>query len=128
MLTSGMDAPSPASAALRLRGIKILHTVVWALFAGAIVVTPLFAWRGDYVVAWGLVLLVLGEVLVLVLNGWRCPLTDVAAGFTDDRRDNFDIYLPEAIARHNKSIFGALYVLAILFTAARQLGWLGGHR
>jgi hypothetical protein len=53
---------------------------------------------------------------VLVVNGFRCPLTDVAARYTDDRRDNFDIYLPLLIARYNKQIFGTLFVAGILFT------------
>jgi hypothetical protein len=56
---------------------------------------------------------------VLILNRWRCPLTSVAARYTDDRRDNFDIYLPEWIARHNQLIFGTLYVAGIIFTLAR---------
>jgi len=57
------------------------------------------------------------EVLVLVFNRMRCPLTGVAARYTDDRRDNFDIYLPEWVARHNKTIFGTLYVAGIVVTA-----------
>ena len=56
------------------------------------------------------------EVLVLIANKWRCPLTGVAARYTDDRRDNFDIYLPEWLARHNKLIFGVLYVVGVLVT------------
>ena len=43
-----------------------------------------------------------------------CPLTSIAARYTDDRRANFDIYLPEWLARHNKAVFGALYVAGIL--------------
>jgi polyferredoxin len=58
-------------------------------------------------------------VLVLSLNGWRCPLTLVAARYTHDRRDNVDIYLPEWLARHNKLLFGALYLAGILFTLTR---------
>jgi hypothetical protein len=45
----------------------------------------------------GIVLLKCG---VLALNGDRCPLTDLAAGFTDDRAYNFDIYLPNWLARY----------------------------
>jgi hypothetical protein len=67
--------------------------------------------------AW-LVCIVLVEVFVLVFNGFRCPLTDVAARYTEDRRDNFDIYLPVWIARRNKSIFGILFVLGSLFAVA----------
>jgi polyferredoxin len=55
------------------------------------------------------------EVLVLVFNSWQCPLTAVASRYTTDRRDNFDIYLPEWLARHNKLIFGAMYVAGLLF-------------
>jgi len=60
-------------------------------------------------------------VLVLVVNRMTCPLTDVASRYTDDRRANFDIYLPEWLARHNKTIFGSLYVAAILLLVARWL-------
>jgi hypothetical protein len=31
------------------------------------------------------------EVLVIVANDWHCPLTPIAARYTDDRRPNFDI-------------------------------------
>jgi hypothetical protein len=55
----------------------------------------------------------------------RCPLTGVAARFTDDRRDNFDIYLPLWLARYNKPIFGWLFAAGLAFTLARWLGWLG---
>ena len=50
------------------------------------------------------------------------PLTSVAAQYTDDRRDNFDIYLPESLARHNRFIFGVLYVAGIFFTIVRWMG------
>lgn len=103
-----------STAALRL--VKGIHTLVWALFAGAIVALPVVAWRGRFDVALALVGLVLAEVLVLLVNGWRCPLTDVAARYTDDRLDNFDIYLPLWLARHNKTIFGALFVGGVLVT------------
>ena len=62
---------------------------------------------------------VLFEVAVLMLNQFRCPLTDVAARYTDDRRDNFDIYLPLWLARYNKTIFGLLYVAGVLYAFIR---------
>jgi hypothetical protein len=49
----------------------------------------------------------------------------VAARYTEDRRDNFDIYLPVWIARRNKSIFGTLFVLGSLFTLAQWVAWIG---
>jgi hypothetical protein len=59
---------------------------------------------------------------VLGLNRWSCPLTAVAARYTDDRRANFDIYLPVWLAKFNKQIFGPLYVAGVVYAAARYLG------
>lgn len=56
------------------------------------------------------------DVIVLVLNGWSCPLTGVAARFTDDRSPNFDIYLPVWLAKHNKTLFGSLFVAGCIYT------------
>jgi hypothetical protein len=47
---------------------------------------------------------------------WFSQNTDVAARYTDDRRDNFDIYLPLWLARYNKLIFGWLFAGILLFT------------
>lgn len=104
------------SAQISLRLIKALHTVVWAFFVGCIVALPVAAWRGRFDLALMFGGLVLVEVLVLAANGWRCPLTGIAARYTDDRADNFDIYLPLWLARHNKGVFGTLFVAGLLIT------------
>jgi hypothetical protein len=98
-----------------LLAVKIVHTIVWAFFVLCIAAIPVLAWRGEYVSATWFVGIVFVEVLVLVLNRWRCPLTPLAARFTEDRRANFDIFLPEWIARHNKTIFGALYFAGVVY-------------
>lgn len=64
---------------------------------------------------------VLGEVLVLVLNRMRCPLTGVAARYTSARADNFDIFLPLWLARYNKTIFGTLYAAGIVYALVEWL-------
>ena len=104
-----------------LVGIKLLHTVVWAFFAGCIVAIPVAGYLGKYLWAGILSGLVLIECVVILLNHWRCPLTDVAGRYTTDRADNFDIYLPNWLARHNKVIFGALFVVGELFVLGRWL-------
>ena len=104
------------AAALRL--VKILHTVVWAVLAGAIVAIPVLAWAGFWFSAAALIALVLVECIVLAINRMRCPLTDIAGRYTDDRRDNFDIYLPLWLAKYNKLIFGSLFAAGLLFTLA----------
>jgi hypothetical protein len=98
--------------------IRTVHTVIWAFFAGCIVAIPLAAWLGRHEAAAWLIAIVFVEVAVLLANRWRCPLTDVAARYTEDRRDNFDIYLPLWLARHNKEIFGGLYVAGVAYAVA----------
>jgi hypothetical protein len=107
------------SAARALRAIRLVHTVVWAFFAGCIFAIPICALTERTRMAGALVGVVFLECLVLAINRWRCPLTGVAAHYTQDRRDNFDIYLPEWLARHNKVIFGLLYIVGIVVTIAR---------
>ena len=118
-MASLADTPDRrASNPVALRAVKFAHTLIWALFAGCILVLPFVAWRRNFIAASVLIAVVFAEVFVLMVNRLRCPLTDVAARYTDDRRDNFDIYLPIAIARYNKQIFGTLFVAGILFTIA----------
>ena len=104
----------PAS---KLRAVKLVHTLVWAVFAGSIVAIPACTSAGNLKAAWGLIGFVFLEVVVLAGNRMRCPLTDVAGRYTTERRANFDIYLPLWLARRNKEVFGALYVAGIAHAA-----------
>ena len=113
---------TPATSALRI--IKVVHTVIWAFFASCVLAILIFAWHGEYAYAAMFIGIVFVEILVLVFNRWRCPLTPIAARYTADRRDNFDIYLPEWLARHNKLIFGVLYTAGLLYTLAAWWSWL----
>jgi hypothetical protein len=97
-----------------LRIVKSLHTLAWAVFAGAILAMPVLTALGCRRAACLLALLVLGECLLVAANRMRCPLTAVAARYTADRRANFDIYLPEWLARHNILLFGTLYAAGLL--------------
>jgi hypothetical protein len=100
-----------------LNAVKIIHTVVWVGGLCRVHSRDLaLRLAGRVLLSIGIVCV---ELLVLILNRWRCPLTSVAARYTGDRRANFDIYLPEWLARHTKLIFGTLYVSGIIFTLAR---------
>jgi len=94
-----------------LRVIKLLHTGIWVIMAGSIMILPFAARTHHFRFALFLTVLILVECGVLAVNRGRCPLTDWAAKYTDDRADNFDIYLPIWLARHNKTIFGSLFVI-----------------
>ena len=99
----------------RLWRIKFVHTVIWAVLAGAIVLIPVAVFFGARGLAVWLSGLVWIETIVLVIYGWRCPLTGIARRYTDSASDNFDIFLPAWIARNNKLIFGTLFALAELY-------------
>jgi hypothetical protein len=102
-----------------LLAVKVLHTVVWAFFVVTILGIWIAAGANRFRLAMGCIAIVLIEVLILLLNGWHCPLTPIAARYTSDRRPNFDIFLPQWLARYNKEIFGTLFVLGVLFALAR---------
>ncbi len=94
--------------------VKVVHTVVWVFLATCVLAIPVCARRGHLRAALVLTGIVLAETAVLVLNPVRCPLTDLAARYTTDRAANFDIYLPEWLARHNQQVFGSLFVVGEL--------------
>ena len=101
-----------------LTTIKLVHTLIWAVMAASILALPALALMRRFDWAAGLTALILLECGVLAANGGRCRLTDLAAKYTDERADNFDIYLPLWLARHNKVIFGTLFVLGLLVVLA----------
>jgi hypothetical protein len=93
-----------------LIAVKTIHTAVWAVLVACIVLAPLAAMFGRF--GWSIVLIsaVLVECGVLALNKGKCPLTNIAARYTTDRAENFDIFLPRGLARHNKTVFGGLFL------------------
>jgi len=94
-----------------LIAIKLIHTVVWALLAGCILALPITGLRRRFDWTAILTAIILVEYGVLALNAGKCPLTDWAARFTNERAANFDIYLPNWLAQHNKAVFGTLFVV-----------------
>ena len=97
-----------------LTAIKLLHTLIWAVLAGSIVVLPVAGVLRRFRWAAILTSLVLLECGVLAVNRGRCPLSNLAGQFTADRAANFDIYLPTWLAQNNKLIFGVLFIVGEL--------------
>ena len=104
-----------------LVGIKLAHTVVWLFFVGCIMAIPIAGATGRFFQAAVLSGLVWLECVILAANRGRCPLTNLAEPFADEQPDNFDIYLPLWLARHNKTVFGSLFVLGEFFVLWRWM-------
>lgn len=106
----------------KLVQIKSLHTLIWIFFASSIfyiVYTGLF--NRITILTWIAIGFVLLEALTLIIFKWYCPLTIIARKYSDSEKENFDIYLPNWIAKHNKTIFTIIFVIGVTLVAYRTL-------
>jgi hypothetical protein len=94
-----------------LIAVKLLHTLIWAFLAASILALPVAGVLRRFRLAVILTVIVLLECALLAANSARCLLSDLAARYTDERASNFDIWLPNWLASHNKAIFGTLFVV-----------------
>ncbi len=108
---------------LMLMLLKTIHTVIWAIMASANVTAFYLAFVGQFNIGFFVAVTLLGgEIIVILINSGRCPLTKVMAEYTDQRQANFDIYLPKWLAKNNIKGFAILMILEILIVLVRRLG------
>ncbi len=105
----------------KLIAIKIIHTLVW-IFFNVVIFYMLYAVLVNKIDRWlwigyGLVLL---EIVVLLCFKLYCPLTLLARRYSDSTRSNFDIYLPEWLARYNKQIYTGILIIILVLTIYRM--------
>jgi hypothetical protein len=95
--------------------IKVIHTVIWVFF-NVVLFYLLFLVINNKISkeAWFCIGIIMVECLVLVAFKGMCPLTLAARKYSDSDKDNFDIYLPNWLARHNKLIYSILFVIIII--------------
>lgn len=112
----------PMNTALKLFSVKLIHTVIWVLMVTAIVYV-LYCGLADATSGYsGIAIgLVVAEELVLLVFSGRCPLTILARNYSGSDRDNFDIFLPNWLARYNKVIFSTVYVVGLIVVGYRLL-------
>jgi len=106
----------------KLTIIKVVHTVVWVFFnvvifymLYAVIVNKLDTWLW---VGYGLFLL---EGITLLVFKRYCPLTVMARKYSNSSKDNFDIYLPNWLARYTKPIYTSILIIIMLITAYQLL-------
>ncbi len=104
----------------KLLWIKLLHTIIWLFF---VVVIAYIIYSGVIdkitIYTWISVGLVLLEGLILLVFRSYCPLTLVARKYSHSRMDNFDIFIPNWLARNNKVIFTSLFIMGLIFVLYR---------
>ena len=104
----------------KLRRIKIIHTLIW-IFFNVVIFYMLFAAITNRLDIWlwlGFALILL-EGLTLAVFRLYCPLTVMARRYSDSTRHNFDIYLPEWLAKYNKQIYTSIVVITALIVVYR---------
>ena len=102
--------------------IKLLHTAIW-IFFNLVIFYMLYAVVNDRLSIWlwfGYVIIV-GEAVILYIFNSYCPLTLWARNYSDSTKDNFDIYLPNWLAKYNKIIYSSIFGLVIVLTAYRLI-------
>jgi hypothetical protein len=106
----------------KLVAVKLIHTLIW-LFFNVVIFYMLYAAIRDEISIWfwiGLGLIFL-EGLTLLAFKFFCPLTLVARKYSNSTKDNFDIYLPNWLAKYTKLIYTSIVVLIIIIAACRLL-------
>ena len=95
----------------KLAIVKTIHTLIWLLF-NVVMGYMLYAVITNRIgpALWIGFCLLAAEGLVLVTFHFSCPLTIVARKYSASEKDNFDIYLPNWLARNTKKIYTALAV------------------
>ena len=102
--------------------IKTIHTIIWIFFnvvlfymAYEVIFNKIdnFIWIGI-----GFIIL---EFIVLLFFKMMCPLTIVARKYSKSNKENFDIYLPNWLAKYNKQIYTTFFIIIILGLIYRSL-------
>lgn len=102
--------------------IEVFHTVIFILMSGL-----LFALLYEVIIdritiltwiAFGAFFI---EGLILMANGWKCPLTTYAEDLGSVHGQVTDIFLPKWFADRVFLVYGGLFALALLVLAFRLL-------
>lgn len=106
----------------KLLAIKLIHTLIWMFFVAVIFYVVYSGITGAInTYTWLGIVLVIGEGIVLLLFRMFCPLTVLARKYSDSQKDNFDIFLPNWLAKHNKLIFTTIFLIGLVLVMIRTL-------
>lgn len=93
--------------------IKLIHSLLFFL----IVICTIYVFvtaaldQINSITWWALGIAVI-ELLVLLLNGWRCPLTDLAERYGAEVGSVANLFLPRWLSDYLFTIFGIVFVVS----------------
>jgi hypothetical protein len=104
----------------KLIAIKAIHTIVWMFFnvvifylAYAVLINRIDRW------IWICLSFILLEGVILLVFKSICPITIIARKYALSTKDNFDIYLPNWLAKRNKAIYSTIVLIILLILIYR---------
>ena len=104
----------------KLTIVKVIHTAIWIFFnlvifymTFAIITNKIDKW------VWICIGIILLEGLTLMLFKRMCPITLIAQKYSDSKKDNFDIFLPNWLAKYNKTIYTSIFLVLIIILLYR---------
>lgn len=104
----------------KLTLIKLIHTLIW-VFINFVIFYMFYAVIIDKLDNWfwiGYELIILEGIIFLIFKLF-CPVKVLARKYSDSTKDNFEIYPPNWLAKHNKSIYTGIMVIILAITANR---------
>jgi hypothetical protein len=102
--------------------IKSVHIVIGIALSGGLAVLLYEAIVDKItILTWIAVALFLVEGVVLIANGWKCPLTSYAERLGSTHGQVTDIFLPKWFADRVFQIYGAFLAVALLLLVIRIL-------
>lgn len=108
--------------ACRLALVRGVHTAIYLIMSSAVLVVLFAGVTGAHGAwLWVAITLVAIESTVFIANGFRCPLTALAAKYSFSRKPLADTYLPERFTRLTLRIFGPLIVIGLILLLVRWM-------
>ena len=113
---------NPLSNSRKLIIVKLFHTLIWLIFVAAILFVC-YAGLFNKInrLVWYCVGAVIIEGAVLLINKWKCPLTSIASRYSNAQSIGFDIFIPRWLAKHNKTLFSALFLIGLSLVLWRTI-------
>lgn len=104
--------------------IKLIHTLIWLFFV-IVIFYILYSGISNNINAytWIGIGLIVTEGIVLLIFKMFCPLTLLARNYSDSKKENFDIFLPNWLAKYNKLIFTTIFGIGVILVVVRTMNY-----
>lgn len=102
--------------------IKFVHTLIWIFFnvvifylLYAVIISKIDKW------VWICIGLIALEGIILLVFKNSCPVTLIARKYSTSEKANFDIFLPNWLAKYNKQLYSVIVSIALIILIFRLM-------